>query len=191
MKIELCNRIVSFAHEGACIAGNGNVMRHCVCCCSDEKCEQCLQRGASYVLNYKTENFVDLVRGMTKVSRREILKGVPFLSDASVHLHIVHYLMRGLGKIQWHQGKGVDIILDCIGAPYLEKDLECLAMDGKVVYIGLMGGLTRCSHACMQFSASAWVTAASHGHKELIKMTEFLQTSALVLRSKQCCFKIT
>jgi len=63
-------------------------------------------------------------------------------------MHIVQYWMRGLGTIHWHQGKGVDIILDCIGAPYLEKDLECLAMDGKVVYIGLMGGLTRCPRAC-------------------------------------------
>ncbi|EIE24205.1 NAD(P)-binding protein [Coccomyxa subellipsoidea C-169] len=70
---------------------------------SDEKCERCLQRGASYVLNYKTENVIDLVNGMTK-------------------------------------GKGVDVILDCVGAPYLERNLECLGMDGKVVYIGMMGG---------------------------------------------------
>ena len=38
------------------------------------------------------------------------------------------------------QGKGVDVILDCIGAPYLEKGLDCLAVDGCIVYIGLMGG---------------------------------------------------
>lgn len=38
------------------------------------------------------------------------------------------------------QGKGVDVILDCVGAPYLERNLECLGMDGKVVYIGMMGG---------------------------------------------------
>ena len=38
------------------------------------------------------------------------------------------------------QGKGVDVILDCIGAPYLEKDLDCLAVDGCIVYIGFMGG---------------------------------------------------
>ena len=39
------------------------------------------------------------------------------------------------------QGKGVDVILDCIGAPYLEKDLDCLAVDGCIVYIGFMGGV--------------------------------------------------
>ena len=38
------------------------------------------------------------------------------------------------------QGKGVDVILDCVGAPYLEKGLECLAVDGCLVYIGFMGG---------------------------------------------------
>ena len=40
------------------------------------------------------------------------------------------------------QGKGVDVILDCVGAPYLEKGLECLAVDGCLVYIGFMGGET-------------------------------------------------
>lgn len=38
------------------------------------------------------------------------------------------------------QGKGVDVIVDCVGAPYLEKDLDCLANDGKVIFIGWMGG---------------------------------------------------
>ena len=38
------------------------------------------------------------------------------------------------------QGKGVDIILDCVGAPYLERNMTCLATDGCVVYIGWMGG---------------------------------------------------
>ena len=34
----------------------------------------------------------------------------------------------------------MDVIVDCVGAPYLEKDLDCLAMDGKVIFIGWMGG---------------------------------------------------
>ena len=42
-------------------------MSHFPPACSDDKCERCLQRGASYVLNYKTEKIVDLVKGMTKV----------------------------------------------------------------------------------------------------------------------------
>lgn len=35
--------------------------------CSDEKCELCAKRGASHVINYKTEDFADVVNSMTKV----------------------------------------------------------------------------------------------------------------------------
>ncbi|CAK0736338.1 hypothetical protein CVIRNUC_000730 [Coccomyxa viridis] len=71
---------------------------------SDEKCEQCAKWGASNVINYKTEDYAEVVNSRT-------------------------------------QGKGVDIILDCVGAPYLERNMTCLATDGCVVYIGWMGGM--------------------------------------------------
>jgi putative PIG3 family NAD(P)H quinone oxidoreductase len=37
-------------------------------------------------------------------------------------------------------GRGVDVVLDSIGAPYLEGNLNALAIDGALVLIGLMGG---------------------------------------------------
>lgn len=37
-------------------------------------------------------------------------------------------------------GRGVDVVLDSIGAPYLEKNLAALALEGRLVLIGLMGG---------------------------------------------------
>ena len=37
-------------------------------------------------------------------------------------------------------GRGVDLVLDSIGAPYLEKNLASLAIGGRLVLIGLMGG---------------------------------------------------
>jgi len=37
-------------------------------------------------------------------------------------------------------GRGVSLVLDSIGAPYLESNLKCLAPDGRLVLIGLMGG---------------------------------------------------
>ncbi|HET7657480.1 MAG TPA: NAD(P)H-quinone oxidoreductase [Bacillales bacterium] len=37
-------------------------------------------------------------------------------------------------------GRGVDIILDFIGAPYWEQNLNSLATDGRLVIIGTMGG---------------------------------------------------
>ncbi|MFP6624693.1 MAG: NAD(P)H-quinone oxidoreductase [Myxococcota bacterium] len=38
------------------------------------------------------------------------------------------------------EGHGVDLVLDSIGAPYLAKNLACLALEGRLVLIGLMGG---------------------------------------------------
>jgi len=37
-------------------------------------------------------------------------------------------------------GRGVDVVLDSIGAPYLESNLRALATGGRLVLIGLMGG---------------------------------------------------
>jgi len=37
-------------------------------------------------------------------------------------------------------GRGVDVVLDSIGGPYLEQNLKSLATDGSLVLIGLMGG---------------------------------------------------
>ncbi len=36
--------------------------------------------------------------------------------------------------------RGVDVVLDSIGAPYLERNLKSLAVGGRLVLIGLMGG---------------------------------------------------
>jgi putative PIG3 family NAD(P)H quinone oxidoreductase len=38
--------------------------------------------------------------------------------------------------------RGVDVVLDCIGGPYLEKNLKVLTTEGRLVVIGLMGGMT-------------------------------------------------
>ncbi|XP_003787480.1 quinone oxidoreductase PIG3-like [Otolemur garnettii] len=38
------------------------------------------------------------------------------------------------------QGVGINVILDCIGGSYWEKNLHCLAADGRWVLYGLMGG---------------------------------------------------
>jgi putative PIG3 family NAD(P)H quinone oxidoreductase len=37
-------------------------------------------------------------------------------------------------------GRGVDVVLDSIGAPYLERNLGSLTVGGRLVLIGLMGG---------------------------------------------------
>jgi putative PIG3 family NAD(P)H quinone oxidoreductase len=36
--------------------------------------------------------------------------------------------------------RGVDVILDIVGGGYLQRNLECLAMHGRLVQVGLLGG---------------------------------------------------
>ena len=38
------------------------------------------------------------------------------------------------------QGRGVDVILDMVAGDYIERDLKCLADDGRVVIIAMLGG---------------------------------------------------
>ncbi|NXN47018.1 QORX oxidoreductase, partial [Rhinoptilus africanus] len=38
------------------------------------------------------------------------------------------------------QGAGVDIILDCVGSSYWEKNLSCLSTDGRWIVYGLLSG---------------------------------------------------
>lgn len=40
----------------------------------------------------------------------------------------------------WSDGAGVDVILDPVGGAYLQQNLQCLALGGRLVLIGLMGG---------------------------------------------------
>jgi NADPH2:quinone reductase len=37
-------------------------------------------------------------------------------------------------------GRGVDVVLDIIGGEYTRRNIDCLARDGRLVQIGLMGG---------------------------------------------------
>ncbi|HSW13234.1 MAG TPA: NAD(P)H-quinone oxidoreductase [Solimonas sp.] len=37
-------------------------------------------------------------------------------------------------------GRGVDVILDTVGAKYFQRNLDCLAMDGRLLLLGFLGG---------------------------------------------------
>jgi NADPH:quinone reductase-like Zn-dependent oxidoreductase len=37
-------------------------------------------------------------------------------------------------------GQGVDVVIDFVGAPYLERNLRSLALGGRLVVVGLLGG---------------------------------------------------
>jgi NADPH:quinone reductase len=72
---------------------------------SDEKCRACEGLGAARAINYRQDDFVELIQGLTR-------------------------------------GRGVDLILDMVGGEYVGRNLSALAVEGRLVQIGLMGGDT-------------------------------------------------
>lgn len=58
-------------------------------------------------------------------------------------------------------GRGVDVILDVIGAKYLEANVASLAMDGRLVVIGLQGGRKGTLDLNRLLTRRATVTATS------------------------------
>ena len=43
-------------------------------------------------------------------------------------------------------GRGVDVVLDMIGGDYIQRNLSALAPDGRLVFIGFLGGATATVH---------------------------------------------
>ncbi|MFC3458760.1 NAD(P)H-quinone oxidoreductase [Massilia haematophila] len=70
---------------------------------SDEKCRACEELGAERGINYRTEDFVAVVKELTG-------------------------------------GKGVDVVLDMVAGDYVAREIDCLADDGRIALIALLGG---------------------------------------------------
>lgn len=70
---------------------------------SAPKLERCRALGASVLVNYRDEDFVEAVRTATG-------------------------------------GHGADVILDNMGAKYLQRNVDVLAVNGRLLVIGLQGG---------------------------------------------------
>ena len=70
---------------------------------TDDKCRACESLGAERGINYRSEDFVEIVKSLTG-------------------------------------GKGANVILDMVAGPYVNRELQCLADDGRLVIIALLGG---------------------------------------------------
>ncbi len=68
-----------------------------------EKARACERLGAARGIDYRTEDFVEVIRQQT-------------------------------------DGKGVDLILDMVGASYFARNMEAVAVEGRLVVISLIGG---------------------------------------------------
>ena len=56
--------------------------------------------------------------------------------------HAINYQTRDFVQAvnEFTAGRGVNAILDIVGGGYFERNMECLAIDGRLVQIGLLGG---------------------------------------------------
>jgi putative PIG3 family NAD(P)H quinone oxidoreductase len=72
---------------------------------TDAKRDLCARLGAEITVNYREEDFVEVVRDAT-------------------------------------EGHGADVVLDNMGASYLARNVDVLAVEGRLVVIGLQGGTT-------------------------------------------------
>ena len=69
------------------------------------KCAACEQLGAERCINYRDDDFVAAIRGLTG-------------------------------------GRGVDVILDMVGGDYFPRNIEALAVEGRLVEIATLHGVT-------------------------------------------------
>ena len=70
---------------------------------TDDKCRACEALGAERGINYRSEDFVEVVKSLTG-------------------------------------GKGTDVILDMVAGDYVAREIDCMADDGRLVIIALLGG---------------------------------------------------
>lgn len=64
-------------------------------------------------------------------------------AQAISHLtYPINYKTQDFEQVIYEQthNKGVDLILDMVGAPYLDKNLNLLRKDGRLIYIAFLGG---------------------------------------------------
>ncbi|KAG5222024.1 oxidoreductase family protein [Salix suchowensis] len=71
-------------------------------------------------------------------------------------------------------GKGVDVILDSIGAPYFQKNVDSLSIDGRLFLLGFMGGSVTQVNLASLFAKRITVQAAGLRTRSLENKAEIV-----------------
>ena len=76
------------------------------------------------------------LKSFATVGSNEKVEAISHLTDA------INYKTQNFEQVinEKTENGGVDIILDMVGAPYLEQNLNLLRRDGRLVYIAFLGG---------------------------------------------------
>jgi NADPH:quinone reductase-like Zn-dependent oxidoreductase len=59
------------------------------------------------------------------------------------------------------EGRGVDVILDMVAGPYIAKEVNCLAEDGRLVIIAVQGGVQAEFHAAAVMRKRLTITGST------------------------------
>ncbi|HSN42511.1 MAG TPA: NAD(P)H-quinone oxidoreductase [Propionibacteriaceae bacterium] len=78
-------------------------------------------------------------------------------------------------------GRGVDVILDIMGAKYLESNVASLALDGRMVTIGLQGGAKGTLNLGLLLSKRGTVTATSLRFRSLEQKAQICERVATLV----------
>lgn len=138
------------------------------CSGNDEKLAFCKDLGADVCINYKSEDFVARVREETggkgyhntsfllvdgfnlchMLIFRITIKNLPHILTTIRPAHgssdILRAIRFGIQEISFTKIShlaGVDVILDCVGASYFQRNLDSLNLDGRLFIIGFQGGV--------------------------------------------------
>ena len=108
---------------------------------SDEKCAACLELGADFAINYKTQDFAEEVKRITSGG---LVAGAS-LASAPVAMPVAASgtspaLVPG-ALLSNTPASGVNVILDMVAGSYIAREIECLAEDGRLVIIAVQGGV--------------------------------------------------
>jgi putative PIG3 family NAD(P)H quinone oxidoreductase len=91
---------------------------------SPEKCRACERLGAAHAINYRTEDFVTVVKDLTG-------------------------------------GRGVEVVLDMVGGDYLSRNLDVLAMEGRLVQIAFLRGSRAEVNLAPLMQKRLWITGST------------------------------
>ena len=127
------------------------------------------------------------LKSFATVGSNEKVEAISHLTDA------INYKTQNFEQVinEKTENGGVDIILDMVGAPYLEQNLNLLRHDGRLVYIAFLGGAkakdVKLGQIMMKHLTITGSTMRARTTAEKAEIAQGLQTQVAPLWAKGEC----